>query len=278
VQQSVKDAMRGLSSPGGDAPAGARAASGPNTSTSTASTTSGRSGQKVQGDVVSWLNDAMDITGVGNNWLAGLQRLVKLESGGDPHNVNPEDVIDSRGVNLGNAKGLLQMLTPTFQSNRDKSLPDDIFDPVANAVAAIRYIQRTYGHVNHIPGLNEGKFKGYAAGGWIDEPIIGRGLRSGTRYAFGERERELVVPGSMLQSTAAGIDRSPLVGPMPTRNYAAVGTALSGLAAGGNGTSSTSNTTYHVHGAGTEDLLTRLRREQRRHALLRGVSTLGARR
>jgi hypothetical protein len=279
VQQAVKDAMRGLSSPAGDAPAGALAASGQNTSTSTETTRSNKSGQKVQGDVVSWLNDAMDITGVGNNWLAGLQKLVKLESGGDPHNVNPEDVIDSRGVNLGKAKGLLQMLTPTFQSHRDRSLPDDVFDPVANAVAAIRYIQAEYGHVNHIPGLNDGgKFKGYAAGGWIDEPIIGRGLRSGTRYAFGERERELVVPGSMLQATAAGIDRSPLVGPMPTRNYAAVGASLSGFAAGGGNSSSIHEGDVNFYGLTYEEAEVRQRRKQHRDKLLRGVAALGRRR
>lgn len=269
VQESVKAAMDGLTRTPGDAPAAGRAPSGQNTSTSTASTTSGRSGQKVKGDVVSWLNDAMDITGVGNNWLAGLQRLVQLESGGDPHNVNPEDVIDRNGVNLGNAKGLLQMLTPTFRANRDKSLPDDIFDPVANAVAAIRYIERTYGHVNHIPGLFEGKFKGYDSGHLFTEPTLTYGLRSGARAMIAERRPELLLGGAATQ------DRASLVGAMPTRDYAAVGSSLAALT--GSGPAGGADV-VNFYGVTYEQAAAEQRRRQHRQSLLRGAATLGRRR
>jgi len=267
VQESVKAALAGLTNPAGDTPAAGRAPSGQNTSTSTASTTSGRSGKKVQGDVVSWLNDAMDITGVGNNWLAGLQRLVQLESGGDPHNQNPQDVIDPRtGRNLGNAKGLLQMLSPTFSENRDKSLPDDIFDPVANAVAAIRYIQKRYGHVNHIPGLFQGKFEGYDSGHLFREPTMTVGLRSGSRAVIAERRPELLVSGA---ATARLIGRSPMVGPMPTRDYAALGDQFARMASPG--AASGDQNTWNISGVGMGEVVAQVRRHQHRRELLRGV-------
>lgn len=271
VQEAVKAAMDALKNGGGaDTPATSAAPSGQNTSSSAATTTSRKSGKKVQGDVVSWLNDAMDITGVGNNWLAGLQRLVQLESGGDPHNQNPQDVIDPRtGRNLGNAKGLLQMLSPTFSENRDKSLPDDIFDPVANAVAAIRYIQKRYGHVNHIPGLFQGKFEGYDSGHLFREPTMTVGLRSGSRAVIAERRPELLVSGA---ATARLINRAPMVGPMPTRDYAALGDQFARLATAGGGNGSSSSviniTANNVHGS--REVARDIARLQHRRELMKG--------
>ncbi|MFZ3044708.1 MAG: phage tail tape measure protein [Desulfatirhabdiaceae bacterium] len=39
----------------------------------------------------------------------------------------------------------------------------------------------------------------YAEGGWITEPIIGRGIRTGKGYSFGEKGDELVSPASQVQ-------------------------------------------------------------------------------
>lgn len=38
----------------------------------------------------------------------------------------------------------------------------------------------------------------YAAGGWITEPVVGRGVRSGDEYSIAEREPELVLPPGRL--------------------------------------------------------------------------------
>lgn len=276
VQESVKAAMDGLNRTPGDAPAAGRAPSGQNTSTSTAATRSGRSGQNVRGDVVSWLNDAMDITGVGNNWLAGLQRLVQLESGGDPHNQNPQDVIDPRtGRNLGNAKGLLQMLSPTFAENRDRTLPDDIFDPVANAVAAIRYIQKRYGHVNHIPGLFQGEFKGYDSGNLFRHPTLTYTPATGERAMIAERRPELLVSGA---ATAHLIDRSSMVGPMPTRDYAALGDQFASMASGSaidyDRLSAAAGRPISIYGAGVDEVANKVLSHLRRERVLRGARGL----
>jgi hypothetical protein len=43
--------------------------------------------------------------------------------------------------------------------------------------------------------LTGGTLRGFADGGWVTEPVVGRGLRSGAGYAFGERGPEFVSPG-----------------------------------------------------------------------------------
>lgn len=44
------------------------------------------------------------------------------------------------------------------------------------------------------------KFFGFADGGLIPEPVIGRGLRSGAMYTFGERGAEYVIPNHALRN------------------------------------------------------------------------------
>lgn len=54
---------------------------------------------------------------------------------------------------------------------------------------------------------NPRDFVGLRAGGWITEPIVGTGTKTGTRYLLGEDEEELVVPRSkMRRATTAGED------------------------------------------------------------------------
>ena len=55
-------------------------------------------------------------------------------------------------------------------------------------LAASAY-QQTQAYLRGGDGL-----KGYAEGGWIDEPVSGVGMRSGARYSFAERGPEYVVP------------------------------------------------------------------------------------
>jgi hypothetical protein len=41
---------------------------------------------------------------------------------------------------------------------------------------------------------------GYDKGGWITEPILGVGQRTGRGYAFGEKEQEIIIPKSAINS------------------------------------------------------------------------------
>lgn len=149
----------------------------------------------VSGTVAQWLLQAIADTGVPQSWLTGLEIIAQHESGGNPNAQNNTDINARRGDP---SRGLMQMIMTTFMAN---ALPGmtDIFNPIDNAAAAIRYIERRYGGIQNVPGVRAVEsghsYVGYANGGWINEPIAGIG-RSGTRYRFGEQGPEYVSPNA----------------------------------------------------------------------------------
>jgi TP901 family phage tail tape measure protein len=149
---------------------------------------------KVPGALDDWLNAAIGVSGVGSDWLDGLRWLAMHESTGNPKAVNPFDV---EGVMNGpgpHAMGLMQTIPSTFRAYRNKDLPDDIFDPVANATASIAYIKDTYGSIQNVISGWERR-GGYAAGGWA-------GLHGPELAWLGEGGPEYVVPNSQVRSDA----------------------------------------------------------------------------
>jgi SLT domain-containing protein len=68
----------------------------------------------------------------------------------------------------------MQTIASTFAGNRDPRLPNSMFDPLANIVAGINYINRRYGGIGNVQQANpNAKAKGYADGGLIvDEPTV----------------------------------------------------------------------------------------------------------
>jgi hypothetical protein len=100
-----------------------------------------------EGGPAEWIREAMRLTGVGEDWFEGLMARMQQESGGDPTAINDWDSNAAAGTP---SKGLMQTIDPTFEAHKLQSL-DDIWNPVHNAVAAIRYIQSRYGHVNNLP-------------------------------------------------------------------------------------------------------------------------------
>ncbi|GAA1333945.1 hypothetical protein GCM10009592_28740 [Brachybacterium rhamnosum] len=95
----------------------------------------------------------------GPNRLSALLRRMKQESGFDPRAINNWDSNAKRGTP---SKGLMQVIQPTFDAYRDRSLSSDIYDPLANIVASIRYTLSRYGDLEK--GWN--RKGGYANGGW----------------------------------------------------------------------------------------------------------------
>jgi hypothetical protein len=155
----------------------------------------GSFGGPISGNLRSWIAQAMALTHVPGSWAGALATIAMHESGGNPSAVNNTDINAQRGDP---SRGLFQTIMATFMRY---ALPGhlNIFDPVSNAAAAIGYIKSRYGDVFHVPGIlsmaSGGPYVGYANGGIISEPIAGVGLRTGTRYAFGEGgRREAVVP------------------------------------------------------------------------------------
>ncbi|MBG9783588.1 peptidoglycan DD-metalloendopeptidase family protein [Shouchella lehensis] len=119
------------------------------------------------GNIRQWIEQAIAATGVPKSWLAPLTTIAQKESGGNPRAINGWDSNARRGTP---SKGLMQTIDPTFNANKMAGM-NDIWNPVHNAVAAIRYIQRRYGSVFNTPGIrsmnNGGGYRGYFRGGSI---------------------------------------------------------------------------------------------------------------
>lgn len=87
-------------------------------------------------------------------------RRMNQESGGNQFAVNNWDINAKNGVP---SKGLMQVIDPTFQSYRDPSLSPDIFNPLANIVASMRYALGRYGSLS----AAYNKAGGYTDGGTV---------------------------------------------------------------------------------------------------------------
>jgi tape measure domain-containing protein len=116
------------------------------------------------GSVAGWLQSALSIVGAPSSWLGPLSTLVQKESGGNPAAIN---LWDSNAKAGHPSKGLFQTIDSTFSAYAIKGL-GDIYNPIANAVAGIRYIMDRYGSVYNVPGiksmLSGGAYRGYASG------------------------------------------------------------------------------------------------------------------
>lgn len=110
--------------------------------------------------------------------LNALLYQMKTESNGNPRAINLWDDNAKRGVP---SKGLMQVIDPTFRSNARPGFDKDIYDPLSNILASIRYTKKTYGSL-----LAGWKGVGYADGGLINKDGL---------YRAGEGNKpEMVVP------------------------------------------------------------------------------------
>jgi SLT domain-containing protein len=117
-------------------------------------------GGHYSGTLLSWLSAALTADGAPQSWLPALAWLANAESSGNPGAVDPI-LVDGE-----NATGLLQTLPSTFAEFRNPAIDGGIWNPIANAAAAIRYIESTYGSPFNIPGMFVHD-KGYDDGGWL---------------------------------------------------------------------------------------------------------------
>lgn len=132
-----------------------------------------------------WIMAAMAITHTPMSYLNGLMTIAKRESGFNPKAIN---LWDSNAKAGHPSQGLFQTIPSTFAAHRNKSLPNDITNPIANAVSAINYMNSRYGGIGNVPGLRNlasGKgYVGYKKGGFKNN--------HDSRVLVGEEGPELV--------------------------------------------------------------------------------------
>ncbi len=111
---------------------------------------------------------------------ANLSRLLyqmQTESGGNPASINDWDI---NAINGTPSKGLMQVIDPTFRAYAYPGYDSNIYDPLSNILAAIRYTLSRYGSLEngwqghgYAGGIGKFDFGGWCAdGGMFDKPTV----------------------------------------------------------------------------------------------------------
>lgn len=120
----------------------------------------GFGGGKVSGKLGDWVKQALKLTGQPMSLAAGLVRAAKAESGGNPRAVNNWDI----NARLGHpSKGLMQTIDSTFNAYKMKG-HGNIWNPVDNLIASIRYMIARYGSVANVLRPRARRWYGYDVG------------------------------------------------------------------------------------------------------------------
>lgn len=119
--------------------------------------------------------------------LNALLNQMRTESNGNPNAVNNWDINAKNGTP---SKGLMQVIDPTFKAYAMSGFNSNIYDPLSNILASIRYALATYGSLT-----NAYRGVGYENGGIITKEHIAK---------VGEGNKEEVV----IPLTGSGLKRS----------------------------------------------------------------------
>ncbi|MFD8986071.1 transglycosylase SLT domain-containing protein [Streptomyces sp. NPDC059564] len=96
-----------------------------------------------------WIKEALFIMkkeGIPGTY-AGIHKNIMRESSGNPRAINNWDINAQNGIP---SKGLLQVIQPTFAAYHVKGTKFDLYDPVANIVAACNYAADRYGSMDNV--------------------------------------------------------------------------------------------------------------------------------
>lgn len=150
------------------------------------------SGDSVGGSGVErWRNVAIRALKMTGQYSAGnlnaLLNQMRTESNGNPKAINLWDPNAMKGTP---SKGLLQVIDPTFRAYAMPGYNNNIYDPLSNILASIRYALATYGSLT-----NAYRGVGYENGGIITKEHFAR---------VGEGNKEEVV----IPLTGSGLKRS----------------------------------------------------------------------
>ena len=115
-----------------------------------------------------------------------LRRMDK-ESSGNPRAIN---LWDSNAKNGTPSKGLMQVIDPTFKAYAMHGYDKDIWDPLSNILASMKYALGRYGSLYKAYS----RAGGYAEGGLINWHGEGAIFNSPQKIGVGERGPEMVLP------------------------------------------------------------------------------------
>ncbi|WP_460700745.1 transglycosylase SLT domain-containing protein, partial [Nocardia thraciensis] len=82
--------------------------------------------------------------------------IIQAESSGNPNAINNWDSNAAKGTP---SKGLMQTIDPTFQANHVQGTSTNVYDPVANIAAGIKYGVKRYGSIENVLA-QKGTFSG----------------------------------------------------------------------------------------------------------------------
>ncbi|MGH1648948.1 tape measure protein [Enterococcus gilvus] len=144
--------------------------------------TSGHSNAGASGGVERWRSLAIKALKMEGQYsptnLNALLYQMETESGGDPRAINLWDDNAKRGTP---SKGLLQTIDSTFYANARPGYNKNVYDPLSNILASIRYAVSRYGSLTAAY-----RGVGYENGGWITQDGL---------YRAGEKGKpEVVLP------------------------------------------------------------------------------------
>ena len=138
--------------------------------------------------------------------LNALLTQMKHESGGNARAINLWDSNAKKGIP---SKGLMQVIDPTFRSYAMAPYNKDIYDPLSNMIASIRYTVSRYGSL--YKGWTARGYKGYKNGGMPvnGEVYIANENGFGSEY-IGRMGSNHVVANNqqIVQSVSSGVERA----------------------------------------------------------------------
>lgn len=176
------------------------------------------------GAIRSVINKGLDVAGITKN-LAGWRRMlyarVLQESRGNPDIVNTTDINAAKGTP---SKGLMQVIDPTFRRYHVDGTSNNIFNPLANMAAALRYIIDRYGKGNQAAALNAMVARagiGYNRGGMVRKYASGGAVTfqtSAVKDVFSNIAEDLkLIKSKNLKKVTAGLrDLTADDGPLST--------------------------------------------------------------
>ena len=111
-------------------------------------------GEVPEGEVGDWIKEAQKVlaeNGIPADKMnaADIAKIIEHESSGNPNAINLHDQNAKDGHP---SKGLMQTIDSTFNAYKAPG-HDNVYNPVDNIVAAVRYAVDKYGSVSNVPGL-----------------------------------------------------------------------------------------------------------------------------